>query len=83
MKAISAFSSSIFSQSGALKKDLGLARKFGQGCRGWAGDGGTEVIGVLRQGYRFLQVVIRYWAVVPPSITSSAPVTKEDSSEAR
>jgi hypothetical protein len=24
-----------------------------------------------------------YWAVVPPSITSSDPVTKEDSSDAR
>jgi hypothetical protein len=24
-----------------------------------------------------------YWAVVPPSITNSAPVTKDDSSEAR
>ncbi len=33
--------------------------------------------------YEYAAEPAGYWLVMPPSITSSAPVTKEDSSEAR
>jgi hypothetical protein len=33
--------------------------------------------------YAVLRTCDAYWAIIPPSITSSAPVTKLDSSEAR